>query len=72
MSSKLGIASLQDLYQATDDRHIDLKDILANTDASGEPLKKALADLFFTFQGIKGCCIDTAAAATMIHAATAS
>ena len=44
-SSKLGIASLQDLYQATVDRHSDLKNLLTNTDTSGEPLKKALADL---------------------------
>ena len=38
----------------------------------GESLKKALADFFFSFKGIKGCSSDTAAAATMIHAAAAS
>ena len=39
---------------------------------SEEPLRKALAGFFFSFQGIKGCSIHIAAAATMVHAAASS
>ena len=51
------------------DRHAELKTLLLDTDTAGESLRKALADFFFSFQGIKSCSIHTAAAATMVHAA---
>ena len=35
------------------DRHDELKELLLDTEASGEPLRKALAAFFFSFQGIK-------------------
>ena len=72
LSNKMGISGLQDLYQTTVDRHEDLKTLLFDTDKSGEPLRKALSEFFFSFQGMKGCSNHTAAAATMIHAAASS
>ena len=71
-SNRMGISGLQDLYQTTVDRHEELKALLFDTDTSGEPLRKALSEFFFSFQGMKGCSNHTAAAATMIHAAASS
>ena len=68
----MGISGLQDLYQTTVDRHDELEVLLINADIAGEPLRKTIADFFFSFQGIKSCSKHTAAAATMVHIAASN
>jgi hypothetical protein len=60
------------LYETTIERHDELEALLLDPDMSGEPLKKALASFFFSFQGIKGCTNHTTAAATMVHTVSLS
>jgi hypothetical protein len=72
ISNRMDISGLLDLYKTTMDRHDELKALLQDPDTAGKPLRKALSEFFFSFQGIKDCSNHTAAAATMIHAAAAS
>ena len=72
LSTRMGISGLSDLYKVTADRHEDLKALLADPDATGNTLRRAFADFFFSFQGIKGCSKYTAAAATLLHASLVS
>jgi len=65
LSVKLGISGIRDLYKTTVDRHDNM--LLLDPESSGESLRKAIADFFFTFQGTKSCSEYTAAAATLIH-----
>ena len=43
--------------------------LLLDPESSGEPLRKAIAEFFYTFQGTKACSEYTAAAATLWHTA---
>ena len=70
LSEKMGISGLQDLYKTTVDRHDNM--LLLDPESSGEPLMKAIAEFFYTFQGTKACSEYTAAAATLWHTAQSS
>ena len=70
LSEKMGISGLQDLYKTAVDRHDNM--LLLDPESSGEPLMKAIAEFFYTFQGTKACSEYTAAAATLWHTAQAS
>ena len=49
MSTRMGISGLNDLYKTTTDRHEELRALLADPDATGNILRRAFADFFFTF-----------------------
>lgn len=72
LSSKLGIAGVADLYRVTTDLHANLKNMMSDPNASGEPLREEFAEFSISFMGIKKCSHATAAAATMLHASRVS
>ena len=65
ISSKLGIAGLVDLHRVATGMHSDLGSMLSDPNAVGETLRLEFSKFFFTFQGLKGCSAQTAAAATI-------
>ena len=69
---KHGIAGLSDLYRATMERHSDLKTMMTDNELTGGSLRNSFAAFYFKFMGTKACSRDTAAAATIIHAANIS
>ena len=72
ISSKLGIAGLADLHRVTTGLHSDLGSMLSDPNVPGETLRQEFSKFFFTFQGLKGCSAQTAAAATIYQASRAS
>ena len=71
-STKLGISGPSDLYKITVSLHDDLKSTLANSDNSGETLRKEFAQFYHSFMGTKECSPEVAAAVTLLHASHSS
>jgi hypothetical protein len=52
--------------------HDDLKSTMANSDNSGETLRKEFAQFYHSFMGTKECSPETVAAVTLLHASHSS